>query len=487
MPEYLLGFDQGSSSSKAVLADPCGNIIRTAAVPLKSFQPAAGGVEHDPASILRSQLEAARQVLGSIHKTRAVIAGLGIANQRSTLLLWDKGSGRPLCPAISWQDLRAAELIPQWEDYREEIRSKTGLMLTPYYAAPKIRWLLDHVKGLRTKAERGKCLFGTVNTWLIWHLTRGEVHATDHTNAARTLLMNLFTLSWDEDLLALFDIPSVMLPKIYPTTADFGQAHISGRKIPVRASIGDQQAGLIGIGAVNPGESVVNYGTGGFFLVNTGSRPIFISGLITSLAWTMFNSKSYVAEGTVNSVGTLFEWLKESGWIKSVSEIDRLAGASLAPLYLVPSLSGLGAPHWLSQARTTIFGIGAKTGRADIVRGAVEGIAFLIKDIVETVRKEKRLRIKSLTASGGGSKIQSLVQAQADQLGLSIRRDETAEATAAGAAFMAGVGCGWWKSPAEIPKNSSGKVFQPRLTRMERDRRYKEWLKAIQAVRTFYE
>ncbi|HXN05765.1 MAG TPA: FGGY family carbohydrate kinase, partial [Nitrospiria bacterium] len=323
-----MGFDQGSSSSKAVLTDQYGKIIRTAAVPLKTFQPAAGRVEHDPSAILRSQLEAAKQVLTTIHKTKTSIAAIGIANQRSTFLLWDKGSGRPLGPAISWQDLRADGLIPQWEGHREGIRSKIGLMLTPYYAAPKIRWLLDHVKGLRAKADRGKCLFGTINTWLIWHLTRGEIHATDHTNAARTLLMNLFTLSWDEELLSLFDIPSAILPQIYPTTADFGQAHISGRKIPVRASIGDQQAGLIGIGAVHRGESVVNYGTGGFFLVNTGSRPIIVSGLLSSLAWTTSDRKVYVAEGTVNSVGTLFEWLKESGWIKAVSEIDRLAGAS---------------------------------------------------------------------------------------------------------------------------------------------------------------
>ncbi|MEK6684482.1 MAG: FGGY family carbohydrate kinase [Nitrospirota bacterium] len=485
MAEYLLGLDQGSTNSKAVLIDRKGRIVRESVVPLKTDRPRPGWVEHDPKAILTSQLIAINQVIKSFNKSKTLISGLGIANQRSTLVLWDKNTGKPITPAISWQDLRAAELTRKWADHHELIRSKTGLILTPYYAAPKLRWLLDRIKGIRTKAEQGKILCGTVNTYLIWHLTKGEVHATDHTNAARMLLMNLHSLSWDEELLSLFDIPPAILPRILPTSADYGTARLSGMEIPIRASIGDQQAGLLGLGAVSPGEAAVNYGTGGFLLVNTGSQPIFIPGLLSNLAWTTPDETAHVVEGTVNAVGTVFEWFERMGLIKSPGEIDRIASSARGTVYLVPALAGLGAPHWLSEARMSIFGLGPETSTADLVRAAVEGIAFLIKDIAEVIERDGRIRIKTLTAGGGGSRIQSLVQTQADLLGLPILRSDVTEATALGAALLAGVGCGWWKSPSAAPKIQTGKIFRPRMSETDREERYGQWKKAIEAVRSF--
>ena len=484
MADYLLGLDQGSTNSKAVLVDRKGRIVRLASAPLKTIRPRPGWVEHDPKAILNSQLHAANQLIRLIRKEDAV-AALGIANQRSTIILWDKNSGRPLTPAISWQDLRAADLTQQWSDHRELIRTKTGLRLTPYYAAPKLRWLLDRSKELRAKAEKGSVLCGTVNTFLIWHLTKCEVHATDHTNAARTLLMNLHGLSWDEELLSLFGIPPAILPRILPTAADYGTARLGGAEIPIRASIGDQQAGLLGLDAVDVGEAVVNYGTGGFLLVNTGSQPVPLPGLLTSLAWTTPGEAAYASEGTVNAVGTLFDWVQKMGWIRSVDEINRVLKLSNDRVYLVPALAGLGAPHWLSNARTAILGLGPTTTKADLVRASVEGVAFLVKDIAEAFRKSRSIRIKTVTASGGGSRIASLIQTQSDLLGVPIRRSSMTEATALGAALLAGVGSGWWASPSAVPKIRTSTIFRPRISDAEREKIYGGWKKAIEAVKTF--
>ncbi|HET6464025.1 MAG TPA: FGGY family carbohydrate kinase [Nitrospiria bacterium] len=484
MADYLLGLDQGSTNSKAVLVDRKGRIVRLASAPLKTVRPRSGWVEHDPKAILNSQLQAVKQLIRSAGRKNSVVA-LGIANQRSTIIIWDKDSGRPLTPAISWQDLRAAEIMQQWSDHRELIRSKTGLMLTPYYAAPKLRWLLDRSKGLRAKAEKGSVLCGTVNTFLIWHLTNGEVHATDHTNAARTLLMNLHSLSWDDELLSLFGIPPVILPRIHPTASDYGTARFGGAEIPIRASIGDQQAGLLGLGAVDVGEAVVNYGTGGFLLVNTGSQAVPLPGLLTSLAWTTPGETAYVSEGTVNAVGTLFDWVQKMGWIKSVDEIDRVLKTSNERVYLVPALAGLGAPHWLSHARTAVLGLGPTTTKADLVRASVEGVAFLVKDIAEAFRKTRSIRIKTVTAGGGGSRIASMVQTQADLLGIPILRSGVTEATALGAALLAGVGSDWWNSPSAVPKIQTGTIFRPRISEAEREKIYGGWKKAIEAVKVF--
>lgn len=505
MSDLLMALDQGSTTSKAVLMDRKGRAVREAVSPLKTDHPRPGWVEQDPGSILASLVRSAERLLRSLRHSKTAIAGLGISNQRSTIILWDKMTGRPLLPAISWQDLRADRLTRQWLADRDLIRSRTGLMLTPYYSAPKIRWILDHVKGARAKAEKGRILCGTVNTYLIWHLTKGETHATDGTNAARMLLMNLEDQSWDKELLSLFGIPPQILPRILPTVADYGTARLCGINLPIRASIGDQQAALLGLGAFRFGEAVINYGTGGFFLVNTGADPILLPGLLSSLAWNTRVKASYLIEGTVNSVGTVFEWLRGLGVIRSPAGIDRLlklrpegcfskhhqrAGdpfPSHPHAYLVPALSGIGAPHWLDQARTAFFGFGASTSKADLVRAAVEGIAFRMKDIDAVIGKDRRVRISRITASGGGSHIDSLVQTQADWLGRSILRSDVMQASLRGAALLAGVGCGWWDSPDSLPIIRKGRTFQPRILARDRDRLFEGWKKAVEAVRRFTE
>ena len=483
--DYLLALDQGSTHSKAALVDRRGRVVRLTSVPLRTFRPRPNWVEHQPQEILRSQVRAAEMILKEIGRRRAAVAAVGLAAQRSTLLIWDKITGKPFIPALSWQDLRALEQVSRFSDYRDLIRTKTGLLLSPYYAALKLRWVLDHIRGASAKAEAGQLLCGTVNTFLLWHLTRGEMHATDPTHAARMLLMNLHTLDWDPELIELFGIPPSLLPKILPNVSDFGTARLFGIKLPIRASIGDQQAALLGLGAVSAGAAVVNYGTGGFFLVNAGPKPLLLPGLLSNLAWMTAQETAYVVEGTVNAVGTVFEWLKQIGLINSPEEIDRVIRSSRERVFLVPALAGIGTPHWMSEAQMGILGLGPATSKADLVRAAVEGIAFLIKDINEVIRKDGRIRIKKLMASGGGSRIESLVQAQADLVGLPIFQSGVTEATLLGAAYLAGMGCGWWKSPSATPKIRTGKIFRPHLSEVEREQLDQKWKKALEAIRAF--
>ena len=479
MAEFLLAMDQGSTHSRTILFDRSGRAVSQAVIPLNTNRPRAGWAEHDPIAIWNSQRRSALKVLQGPHRGKMKIAGLGIANQRSTVILWDRESGRPLTSAISWQDLRAISMMHRWVRHREWVRSRTGLMLTPYYSAPKLCWLLDRDKGLRSRAEKGKVLCGTVNTYLIWHLTRGEVHATDYVNASRMLLMNLSDLSWDPALLSLFNIPPEMLPRLLPTVSDFGIARLAGLEIPIRASMGDQQAALLGLGAVKPGSGVINYGTGGFLLVNTGRRPVFLPGLLAGLAWATEREKAYVVEGTVNAVGTVWDWLCALGILKGPEEIDRLSYSTGGEIHFIPALAGLGAPHWLDKAGIGLSGLGPNTTKTDLIRAAVEGVAFLMKDIYEIIRKDRRLPAGMLCASGGGARISTLVQIQADWLGRSILRSDVREATARGAALMAGVGCGWWSSPLKIPTTRAGRIFKPRISKAERERLYRGWRRAM--------
>lgn len=487
MAEYLVGLDQGSTSSKAVLLDRRGRMVTAATAPLKTRRPRRGWTEHDAEDLLESGLSALRQVVRSLGRGGHRVAGLGIACQRSTFLLWDRQTGRPLGPAISWQDLRAEGLTRQWAGHREVIRAKTGLALSPHYAAPKIRWLLKQHRGLRTAADRGRVLCGTVNSFFIWHLTRGRTWATDHTNAARMLLMNLGTLSWDPALLDLFGIPKAMLPPIRPTIDDYGTARLDGWTLPIRASIGDQQAALIGHGLIRR-EALINYGTGAFVLVPTGRMRKRIPGLLTSVAWSAADRPEYLVEGTVNSAGSAVQWLREVGLLRTDETVDSLCGRlSRDPgrgTLGIPAFAGLGPPHGDSDLRAVFYGIDLKTRRADIVFAVIEGVALLVNEVLTLMDKDRSIRPVRLVASGGMSEVACLLQAQADLSGRPVRRAVSGAATARGAALLAGMGIKWWGTRATGLRPIRGTAaFRPRLTRRDRLKAVERWRRLLAAAR----
>ncbi len=478
--------DQGSTSSRAMIFDYRGRLKAHAQSKLPTLLPRPGWVEHSPKQLLSSQLSAAKQALKQLGRHSKPPVALGITNQRSTILLWEKETGRTLAPAISWQDRRASELCtslghPSNSKTADLIRQKTGLRLTPYYAAPKLAWLLERIPGARKRAERGELLCGTVNTYLIWHLTDGKVHITDHTNAARMLLMDLSTLNWDQELLDIFGIPKQILPRIVTTCEYLGEAQIGKYHIPIFGSIGDQQAASIGLGCIEKGDITLNYGTGGFLLLNTGNKPQSQTGLLTSIAWSSPKKISYLLEGTVNSVGSALDWLRESlGMFKSVNEIPGLYNQSKHPAFVIPSLAGLGAPHWREDVPTLFFNIYRETRRADLVRSMVDGIAFLMMDILEAMKTPDLDRFGRLKAGGGLANLDVLLQVQADLFQMPIERPVNVEATALGAAFLAGLGCGVWADPLQIQKVvKKGQIFRPKISRQKAEQLYHQWKKLI--------
>ena len=486
MKGYLLALDQGSTSSRAMIFDHRGRLQAHAQAKLPTLLPKPGWVEHYPEQLLSSQISVANQALKQLGSRKKHIVALGIANQRSTILLWERETGHTLAPAISWQDRRASELCkslghPSNSKTANLIHQKTGLRLTPYYAAPKLAWLLEHIKGARNKAENGELLCGTVNTYLIWHLTNGKAHVTDHTNAARMLLMNLSTLDWDPKLLDLFGIPSQMLPRIVSTCEYLGETQIGKHQIPIFCSIGDQQAASIGLGCIEKGDLTLNYGTGGFLLLNTGNKPQSQPGLLTSIAWSSPKKISYLLEGTVNSVGSALDWLRESLEIfKSVSEIPRLYKQSKHPAFVIPSLAGLGAPHWREDVQTIFFNMNRQTQRADLVRGVIEGIAFLMMDIFKAMKQAGLNRSGRFRAGGGLTNLDVLLQFQSDLFQAPIERPANVEATALGAAFLAGLGAGVWSDPLQVQEVvKKGRTFRPKMSRQKTGELYHHWKRLL--------
>lgn len=470
----IVALDQGSSRSRALLFGTDGKVIAEASAPIQTHAPREGWVEHDPEALLRSALTVLRTVLRRGRKTGSEAVAIGIANQRSTLLCWDRRTGEAAAPAISWQDRRTQAQLSRWEG--PDFAAKTGLPLTPYYAATKLAWLLDRFK--KEKRSTKELLCGTVNTFLIWRLTQGKVHRTDSTNAARMLLCNLKSGDWDPALLAHFDIPRRILPEVRPTQSDFGEATLDGRSIPITCSIGDQQASLAGLGGLRSGTANINYGTGGFFLINTGPHPRRVAGLLSGVARSNAKETTYLVEGTVNGIGPLFSWLTGLGLIGSEKEIDAACARSKEPLFFLPAPIGLGAPHWDNRVKTALFGLTPSCSKEDLVRGAIEGIAFLMADIDRAVRAEGTIPVRTIIATGGGSRIKSLLQIQSDLLGKPISAAHDAESTARGAAFLAGEAAGatdrsnFQFSPLE-------ETFSPRIGKSERQRRYDRWQKGV--------
>ena len=455
MEKYILALDQGTSSSRAIVFDRQGNAKAVSQKEFTQYFPKPGWVEHNPMEIWSSQAAVIAEAITSIHINGLDIAAIGITNQRETTIVWDAETGQPVYNAIVWQDRRTSEFcdsLKAQEGLTDKIRSKTGLIIDAYFSATKIRWILDNVPGARQKAEEGRLRFGTVDTWLIWMLTRGEVHVTDVSNASRTMVFNIHTLEWDKELLELFDIPESMMPQVKSSSEVYGHTKTTlfAHEVPIAGIAGDQQAALFGQMCTEPGSVKNTYGTGCFMLMNSGEKPIMSSNnLLTTVAWKIGNTVNYALEGSIFVAGSVVQWLRDGlGIIRSSSEVEELAASvpDNGGVYFVPALTGLGAPHWDQYAKGSIYGISRGTTAAHIARAALEGIAFQTMDIVNAMQKDAGVTLKELKVDGGASRNNLLMQFQADILGTSVIRPTVTETTALGAAYLAGLAVGYWES-----------------------------------------
>ena len=488
-----MALDQGTSSSRAIVFDKDGN---TKAVSQKEFTqifPKPGWVEHNPMEIWSSQAAVIAEAITSIDINGLNIAAIGITNQRETTIVWDAETGEPVYNAIVWQDRRTSEYCDSLKrDGRTDlIRSKTGLIIDAYFSATKVRWILENVPGARQKAEDGKLRFGTVDTWLIWMLTRGEVHVTDVSNASRTMLFNIHTLEWDKELLDLFNIPASMMPQVKSSSEVYGytKTTLFAHEVPIAGIAGDQQAALFGQMCTEPGSVKNTYGTGCFLLMNSGERPIMSSNnLLTTIAWKIGDTVNYALEGSIFVAGSVVQWLRDGlGIIRSSSEVEALAASvpDNGGVYFVPALTGLGAPHWDQYAKGSIYGITRGATAAHIARAALEGIAFQTMDIVNAMQKDAGVTLKELKVDGGASRNNLLMQFQADILGTSVIRPTVTETTALGAAYLAGLAVGYWESLDHI-KSQWGvdTEFTPSAAAEEVDALKKGWADAIRRTLT---
>lgn len=488
----VLAFDQGTTSSRAILFDRAGSIVGTSQAEFTQHYPHPGWVEHDPEEIWDSQLRVARQVLSEASLEASDVAAIGITNQRETTLVWDRATGEPIYPAIVWQDRRTADLCDRWVEsgIAERVRRKTGLVIDAYFCASKIRWILDHVDGSRQRAERGELAFGTVDSWLIWKLTEGRIHATDVTNASRTMLLDIETCRWDDEMLETFEIPREMLPEVLPSGHVFGKTDPKwfGREIEIASAAGDQQAALFGQNCTRHGMAKSTYGTGCFALMNVGNEPLWSSSkLLTTVACHLGERREYALEGSVFIAGAVVQWLRDGlGIIEQSSDVEALAASvpDSDDVYLVPAFAGLGAPHWDAHARGTLIGITRGTTRAHLARAALEGIAFQVADVLETMREDSKSEIRQLRVDGGAAANDLLMQFQADICGVPVVRPKVIETTALGAAFLAGLAVGFWNDIEEIERVwKTDRVFEPAMNDDERERRHGRWRQALDRAR----
>ena len=493
MKKYILALDQGTSSSRAIVFDENG---QTKAVSQKEFTqifPKPGWVEHNPMEIWSSQASVIAEAVTSIAINDSDIAAIGITNQRETTIVWDAETGEPVYNAIVWQDRRTSELCDALKkDGRSDlIRSKTGLIIDAYFSATKILWILENVPGARQRAEEGKLRFGTVDTWLIWMLTRGERHVTDVSNASRTMLFNIHTLQWDKELLGLFGIPESMMPQVKSSSEVYGytKTTIFAHEVPIAGIAGDQQAALFGQMCTEPGSVKNTYGTGCFLLMNSGERPIMSSNnLLTTIAWKIGESVTYALEGSIFVAGSVVQWLRDGlGIIRSSSEVEALACSvpDNGGVYFVPALTGLGAPHWDQYAKGSIYGISRGTTAAHIARAALEGIAFQTMDIVKAMQRDAGVTLKELKVDGGASRNNLLMQFQADMLGTAVIRPKVTETTALGAAYLAGLAVGYWESIEHIKSQWDAECrFTPLAPEAEVEALKKGWADAVRRTLT---
>jgi glycerol kinase len=484
---YILALDLGTTSARALVFDGQGTTISIAQQDYRQNYPQPGWVEQDPLDLANTQIAVAQQALQKANLTAPDIAALGITNQRESTVVWERASGKPIYPAIIWQDRRTAERCAQWKvmGMEEFLRNRTGLQIDPYFSASKLQWILEQVPHAHSRAEQGELAFGTLDTWLIWRLTQGQYHVTDASNASRTLLFNIQTGDWDEELLKFFHIPRNLLPSITDSSGVIGKVvappELAG--IAIAGIAGDQHAGLFGQTCFEVGSVKNTYGTGCFLLANTGTTPVKSQRLLTTVAWQLKGQLEYAVEGSVFTAGAVIQWLQhELQLIKDVQECNRLAEsvADTGGVYLVPALTGLGAPHWNPQARGMLLGLSRSTTRAHICRAALEAIAFQVADLVDCIRTESTLTLSELRVDGGGSTSDFLMQRQADLLNLPIWRAATAEATALGAAFLAGLGVGFWSDLTVLRSLwQTQTVFQPTLSPTQREEYLHQWRQAV--------
>ena len=487
--KYIVALDQGTTSSRAIIFDHDQNIISTSQKEFTQIYPKEGWVEHDPMEIWATQYGVLQEAMAKKSINPDDIAAIGITNQRETTIIWDKNTGKPVHNAIVWQCRRTASIcdsLKETDGFEDYVRQNTGLVIDAYFSATKIKWILDNVEGAREKAERGDLLFGTVDTWLLWNLTNREVFVTDYTNASRTMLFNIKTLRWDEKILDMLDIPASMLPQVKNSSQVYGYAGLGqqGRKVPVAGIAGDQQAALFGQACFEKGQAKNTYGTGCFILMNTGEKFVKSSnGLLTTIAIGIDDRVTYALEGSVFIAGAVVQWLRdELRLIDSASETEQLAQSvpDTGGVYLVPAFTGLGAPHWDMYARGTITGITRGTGRSHIVRAALESIAYQTRDVLDAMMQDTGINLKSLKVDGGASQNNFLMQFQSDILGKEVDRPVVTETTALGAAYLAGLATGFWKSRDEIAQKwSMDRKFMPVMNIDEREARYSKWKKAV--------
>ena len=488
MAKYIMALDAGTTSNRCILFNEKGEMCSVAQKEFTQYFPKPGWVEHDANEIWSSQLGVAVEAMSKIGAEAEDIAGIGITNQRETAIVWDKNTGEPIYNAIVWQCRRTSEYCDSLKakGLTEVYRKKTGLVIDAYFSGTKIKWILDHVEGARERAEKGELLFGTVETWLIWKLTKGAVHVTDYSNASRTMLFNINTLEWDEEILRELEIPKCMLPEAKPSSCVYGMSDPSffGGEIPIAGAAGDQQAALFGQTCFEKGEAKNTYGTGCFLLMNTGEQPVFSkNGLVTTIAWGLDGKVNYALEGSIFVAGAAIQWLRdEMRLIDSAADSEYMAGkvADTNGCYVVPAFTGLGAPYWDQYARGTIVGITRGVNKYHIIRATLESLAYQVNDVLAAMKADSGIHLSALKVDGGASANNFLMQFQSDMIGAPVSRPCCVETTAMGAAYLAGLAVGYWKSKEDVVNNwQIDRTFIPGMADEAREKCLRGWNKAV--------
>ncbi|MCH4382437.1 MULTISPECIES: glycerol kinase GlpK [Staphylococcus] len=495
MEKYIMSIDQGTTSSRAILFDKEGDIKGVAQREFKQYFPKSGWVEHDANEIWTSVLAVMTEVLNENEINADQIEGIGITNQRETTVIWDKNTGRPIYHAIVWQSRQTQSICHELKEqgHEETFRNKTGLLLDPYFAGTKVKWILDNVDGAREKAENGDLLFGTIDTWLVWKLSGGKAHITDYSNASRTLMYNIYDLKWDDELLDLLNVPKQLLPEvkesseIYAHTKDY---HFFGQEVPISGIAGDQQAALFGQACFERGDVKNTYGTGGFMLMNTGEAPVKSeSGLLTTIAYGLDGKVNYALEGSIFVSGSAIQWLRDGlRIINSAPQSENYATRvdSTDNVYFVPAFVGLGTPYWDSEARGAIFGLSRGTEKEHFIRATLESLCYQTRDVMEAMSKDSKIEVNNLRVDGGAVKNNFIMQFQADIVNTAVERPEIQETTALGAAYLAGLAVGFWDSKDEIANRWQLETeFTPQMSEEDRTKLYKGWKKAVEATQVF--